>query len=112
MPAGRRPAINREYPAVIYLRKTGNTSLDDAERRCVNTPHRFGWPVAESIRDKEGANISPGHPLTIASQLGAQIILTDTLDMIAPGQDTRDDLMMTMERAECIVHPVNTPSRA
>jgi hypothetical protein len=109
MPAAGTPAIKSEYPAVIYLRKTENTSLDDAERRCREYARRFGWPVVESIHDK-GANISPGYLLTIASQLGAQIILTDTLDMIAPDQDTRDDLMMTMERAECIIHPVNTPS--
>jgi hypothetical protein len=111
MPAAGTPAIKSDYPAVIYLRNTGNTSLDDAEHRCREYAHRFGWPIVESIRDS-GANISPDHLLTIASQLGAQVILTYTLDMIAPDQDARDDLMMTMERAEYILHPVNNPSRS
>jgi hypothetical protein len=110
MPAAGAPAIKDDYPAVIYLRNTGNTSFDDAERRCREYARRFGWPVVESIHDN-GANISPGHLLTIASQLGAEIILTDTLDMIAPDEDTRDEVMMAMERAEYIIHPVSMPSR-
>jgi hypothetical protein len=56
--------------------------------------------------------VSPGHLLTIASRLGAQIILTDTLDMIASDQDTRDDMMTATERAEYIIQPVNTPPAA
>jgi len=108
MPAAGASAIKNEYPAVIYLRKTENTNLDDAERRCREYARRFGWPIVESIHDK-GADISPSRLLTIASQLGAQIILTDTLDMIAPDEDTRDEVMMAMERAEYIIHPVNTP---
>jgi len=110
MPAADAPPIKNEYPAVIYLRKTENTNLDDAERRCREYAHRFGWPVVESIHDNR-ANISPSYLRNIASQLGAQIILTDTRDMIAPDQDTRDDLMMAIERAECILHPVSTPGR-
>ena len=109
MPAAGTPAIKNDYPAVIYLRNTGNTSLDDAERRCREYAHQFGWPVVESIHDN-GTNISPGHLLTIASQLGAQIILTDTLDMIAPDEDTRDDLMTAMERAEYIIPPSAHPA--
>ena len=80
--------------------------LDDAERRCRDYANRFGWRVLESIHDT-----SPGQLLPKAIGLKPQIILTSTLDMISPDQDTRDDLMMTMERAECIIHPVNTASR-
>lgn len=110
MPAAGRPDIKNEYRAVIYLRKTGNLDLDDAERRCREYAGRFGWPVVESIHDK-GVNVSPGYLLTIARQVGAELILTDTLDMIAPEQGSRDCLMMEIERAECIVHPVRGTSR-
>jgi hypothetical protein len=95
-----------EYSAVIYLSGIDTKQLDDAERCCRDYANRFGWRVLESIHDT-----SPGQLLARAISLNPQIILTSTLDMISPDPDTRDDLMMTMERAEYIIHPVNTASR-
>ena len=97
-----------ECSAVIYLCGNDQKQLDDAERRCREYADRFGWPILESIRDN-GTNTNADQLLAKASQLRAHIILTDTLDMISPDQDTRDDLMMFLERAECIVHPVTMP---
>jgi hypothetical protein len=95
-----------EYSAVIYLSGIDDKQLDDTERCCRAYASRFGWQVLESIRDT-----SPGQLLLQAASRGAQIILTGSLDMISPNQDTRDDLIMALERAECIVHPLNTPRR-
>jgi hypothetical protein len=96
-----------EYSAVIYLSGIDGKQLDDTERCCRAYASRFGWHVLESIRDT-----SRGQLLAKAASLGAQIILTGSLDMISPDPDTRDDLMMALERAECIVHPLNTPCRS
>jgi hypothetical protein len=106
MSATGRPSRAADYSAVIYLRGPDEKQLDTAERRCREYAGRFGWHVLESIHDT-----STGQLLTQAASLGAQIILTDTLDMISPDQDTRDDLMMFLKRAECIVHPLTTPCR-
>jgi hypothetical protein len=95
-----------EYSAVIYLSGIDDKQLDDAEQCCRDYASRFGWQVLESIRAT-----SPGQQLTKAASLGAQIILTGSLDMISPDQGTRDDLMTALERAECIIHPLNPPCR-
>jgi hypothetical protein len=106
VPAANSHDSAREYSAVIYLSGMDTKQLDDAERCCRDYANRFRWRVLESIHDT-----SPGQLLAKAIGLKPQIILTSTLDMISPDPHTRDDLMMTMERAECIIHPVNTASR-
>ena len=107
MPAADTHDNTAEYSAVIYLFGMDGKQLDDAERCCRDYASRFGWHVLESIHDT-----SPGQLLAKAIGLRPQIILTGTLDMISPDQDTRDDLMMSLERAECIIHPVSTPGRS
>jgi DNA invertase Pin-like site-specific DNA recombinase len=102
-------AAQAEYRAIIYLRGTQDEQLNRAEQRCRNYAGRFGWHVLESIRD-HGDHTSLSQLLPRISRLETQIILTDTLDMISPDQGTRDDLMMLIERSECIVHPVTTPA--
>jgi hypothetical protein len=96
-----------KYSAMIYLSGTDGQQLDDAERCCRDYAGRFGWNVMGSIRDS-----SPGQLITKAADRGAQIILTGSLDMISPDQHTRDNLIMTLERAGCIVHPLSTPGRS
>jgi hypothetical protein len=108
MPATGRKATTAEYRAVIYLCGTQEKHLDDAERRCREYADRFHWHILESIRD-HGDRASLGRFLPKISGLGAQIIVTDTLDMISPDQDARDSLMMEIERSQCIVHPVSAP---
>jgi len=51
MPTASGQIRKAEYGAVIYLRGTQKTHLDDAERRCRDYAGRFGWHVLESIRD-------------------------------------------------------------
>lgn len=107
MPPAAGQAANAEYRAVIYLCGGDEQQLDAAERRCHDYADRFGWRVLKVIRDGS-VNIDPGQLLTKIGKPDAQIILTDTLDMISPHQDARDDLMMILERSECIVHPVRS----
>jgi hypothetical protein len=110
MPAAAEEAAAADYRAVIYLCATEENQLDDAERRCREYAGRFGWHVLESIRD-HGGSAGLDQLLSKVSGLGVQIIVTDTLDMISPDQGTRDNLMMAIERSQCIVHPVSAPSR-
>jgi hypothetical protein len=110
MPATGGEAAAAEYRAVIYLCGTDEKGLDDAERRCREYAGRFGWPVVESIRD-HGGSAGLDQFLSKVSGPGVQIIVTDTLDMISPDQGTRDNLMMVIERSQCIVHPVSAPCR-
>ena len=110
MPHADAPAVKTKYHAVIYLRGTAEEQLDDAERRCRDYAARFGWQVLESIRDT-GARTTPSQILARVCRPGAQILLTDTPDMIAPDQPTRDDLITAIEGTGYIVHPVTTPSR-
>jgi hypothetical protein len=101
-------AATAEYRAVIYLCGTEGNALDDAERRCRDYAARFGWHVAGSVR-------RPGNPegarplLSEAQARDAQIIMTDTLDMISPDQAARDELLTDLERARCILQPVTPP---
>lgn len=106
MPAPDTHDTTAGYSAVIYLSGTDEKQLDLTEQYCRDYASRFGWQVLESIRA-----IGPGDLLAKAASLGAQIILTGSLDMISADQDTRDELMMALERAECIIHPLNTPCR-
>ena len=89
--------------------RTEDTQLDDAERRCREYASRFGWLILESIRDHD-AGIRLNRLLSKVNALGAQIIVTDTLEMISSDQDTRDDLMMVIERSECIGPPAQGPA--
>jgi hypothetical protein len=104
VPAANSHDSKTEYSAVIYLSGMDRKQLDDTERCCRDYANRFGWRVLESIQDT-----SPGQLLAKAIGLRPQIILTGTLDMISPDQSTRNDLMMSLERAQCIIHPVTTP---
>lgn len=110
MPTASGQTRKAEYGAVIYLRGTQDTQLDDAERRCRDYAGRFGWHVLESIRDS-AASTSPSQLLAKVTLPGAHILLTDTPDMISPDQGTRHDLIMAIEGAGCIVHPITTPLR-
>jgi hypothetical protein len=97
------------YRTMIYLRGTEEEQLNDAEDRCRSYAARFGWHVLESIRDDSPADSRQLLPKI--SDLDAQIVLTETLDMISPDPQTRDGLMMAIERSQCIVHPITTPTR-
>jgi hypothetical protein len=87
--------------AIIYVSGTDSKELDDAERSCREYAGRFGWRVLKAIRDN-----APGKLLAKAARPGTDIILTGSPDMISLDQNTRDHLVMTLERAGCIVHPL------
>lgn len=110
MPQAGAHALTPKYHAVIYLRGNQEKQLDDAERRCREYTSRFGWQILETIRDN-GTSITPGQIITKVCQPGAQILLADNSDMIAPDQHTRDDLIMTIEGAGYLVHPITSPPR-
>jgi hypothetical protein len=110
MPAADGQTRKAEYSAVIYLRGTQEKQLDDAERRCCEYAGRFGWDVLESIRDNT-ATTTAGQLLAKVGRPGAQILLTDTPDMICPDRGTRDYLIMAIEGSGCLVHPITTPRR-
>jgi len=110
VPTASGQSRKTEYGTVIYLRGTQAERLDDAERRCREYAARFGWPVLASIRDNQ-PSATPGQFLAKVSRPGAQILLTDTPDMISPDQATRDDLTMAVEGTGCIVHPLTTRPR-
>jgi hypothetical protein len=110
MPPADGQTRKTEYSTVIYLRGTQAEQLDDAERRCREYAARFGWHVLASIRDNQPA-ATLGQFLAKVSRPGAQILLTDTPDMISPDQATRDDLTMAVEGTGCLVHPLTTQPR-
>jgi hypothetical protein len=101
--------VTTEYRAVIYLCGTEGKALDDAERRCRDYAARFGWRVLGSLRGS-APPASARFLLSEAQALGAQIIMTDTLDMISPDQAARDQLLTDLERAQCILQPVTPPA--
>jgi len=107
MPAATGQSGETEYSTVIYLR---GTRAEQLERRCRAYAARFGWPVLASVRDNQPST-TPGQFLAKVSRPGAQILLTDTPDMISPDQATRDDLTMAVEETGCIVHPLTTQPR-
>jgi DNA-binding XRE family transcriptional regulator len=45
------------------------------------------------------------------SKLRAQMIVTDTLDMLSPDPGIRCGFMEAIERQQCIVHPVKMPPK-
>jgi len=90
---------------VIYLRGTDRRQLDDAEQRCGAYARRFGWQVMGSVRDgNDGTELK--QLLRNVRELGIEIIMTGSLDMISPEQSVRDELMAAIERRQCIVQPV------
>jgi hypothetical protein len=110
MPHAGAQAVTTKYQAIIYLRGTQDKQLDDAERRCRHYASRFGWHVLETIRDSSPCT-TPGQILARVCRPGAQILLTDTPDMIAPDQPAQHDLTMAIEGTGYIVHPITTPPR-
>jgi hypothetical protein len=94
-----------EQRSVIYLRGTDAGQLDVAEKRCAEYAQRFGWHVLGSVRDRrDGADLS----LLIGRirDLGIQVVITGSLDMISPDQESRDELLAAIERCQCFVQPV------
>jgi DNA-binding XRE family transcriptional regulator len=96
---------------VIYLCSGDDGKLDDAEKQCGDYAERFGWQVLDVIRHK--GEIGDLSQLVLkVNKLRAQIIVTDTLEMLSPDQSVRDNFMEAIERQQCIVHPVNMPLRS
>jgi hypothetical protein len=100
-----------EYRVVIYLSGPDADELDAAESRCRAYAGEFNWHVIESMRDC-GDRTGLKRLIPRLDSLQAQIILTGTLEMISPDQDTRDGLVAAIERSRCIVHPVCSPCPA
>jgi hypothetical protein len=95
---------------IIYLRDTDNGKLDDAEKKCGEYSERFGWQVLDTLRNSgSGPNLS--ELVLKINRLKAQIIVTDSLDMISADQEVRDNFMEAIERNQCIVHPISMPLR-
>ena len=92
---------------VMYLRGEDDGELDDAEKRCNEHAERFGWQVLDVTRHKAGMAADLNQLVLKVSKLRAQIIVTDTLDMLSPDAVVRDGFMEAIERQQCIVHPVN-----
>lgn len=102
--------MRSEYRAVIYLSGTSAEVTETAERRCRSYAHEFNWRVLKTIRDSGDRSGLRGL-ITELDLLDVHIILTGTLDMISPDQDSRDGLLAAIERTRCIVHPVSVPCR-
>lgn len=96
---------------VIYLCGEDDGKLDDAEKQCGEYADRFGWQVLEVIRHRAEVPGVLGQLVMKVKRLRAQIIVTDTLDMLSPDPGVRDGFMEAIERQQCIVHPVNMPRR-
>ncbi len=95
------------YRVVIYLSGPDVRELDEAETRCRVYADEFDWHVIEAVRDC-GDRSSLRKLIARLDNMRAQIIVTGTLEMISPDQDTRDGLLAAIERSRCIVHPVST----
>lgn len=100
-----------EMRVVIFLCGDDDGRLDESEKRCSEHAERFGWQVLEVIRHKTAAPGALSRLVMKVSKLQAQVILTDTLDMLSPDPDARDGFMEAIERQQCIVHPLNMPPR-
>ena len=98
-----------EMRVVIFLCGDDDGKLDESEKQCSKHAERFGWHVLEIIRHQAAMPGNLSHLMMKVSKLRAQIIVTDTLDMLSPDSDVRDGFMRAIERQQCIVHPVNTP---
>ncbi len=92
--------------AVIYVRGDDDGVVREAELRCDEYAARFGWSVQESIY-APGSDTSLSALIGTISELDIGIILTGSLDMISPDQETRDRLMMLIERRGMIIHPIS-----
>ena len=100
-----------EMRVVIYLCGDDDGKLDDSEKRCSEHAERFGWQVLEVIRYKAETTGDLSRLGMKVSKLRAQMIVTDTLDMLSPDPGIRDGFMEAIERQQCIVHPVNMPPK-
>jgi DNA-binding XRE family transcriptional regulator len=96
---------------VIYLSGEDDGKLDDAEKQCGEYADRFGWQILEVIRHKPEPASALSQLVMKVSKLRAQIIVTDTLDMLSPDTGVRDGFMEAIERQQCIVHPINMSPR-
>jgi DNA-binding XRE family transcriptional regulator len=96
---------------VIYLCGDDDGKLDDAEKQCSEHAEKFGWQVLEVIRHKAETTGDLSQLMMKVSRLRAQMIVTDTLDMLSPDTGIRDRFMEAIERQQCIVHPVNMPPK-
>jgi DNA-binding XRE family transcriptional regulator len=95
---------------VIFLCGDDDGRLDESEKKCSKYVERFGWQVLEVIRHKAATPGNLSQLVMKVSKLRAQIIVTDTLDMLSPDPDVRDGFMEAIERQQCIVHPLNMPT--
>jgi len=93
--------------AVIYVRGDDDRLLRDAERECDEYAERFGWSVQESIY-APSSDTGLSALMSVILELDIGIVLTGSLDMISPDQETRDMPMMQIEKTGVIVHPVST----
>jgi DNA-binding XRE family transcriptional regulator len=100
-----------EMRVVIFLCGDDDGRLDESEEQCSKHAERFGWQVLEVVRRKAATPGELSRLVIKVSKLRAQIILTDTLDMLSPDTDVRDGFMEAIERQQCIVHPLNIPAR-
>ena len=100
-----------EMRVVIFLCGDDDGKLDESEKQCSKHAERFGWQVLEVIRHQAATPGNLSRLVMKVSKLRAQIILTDTFDMLSPDPDVRDGFMEAIERQQCIVHPVNMPPR-
>jgi DNA-binding XRE family transcriptional regulator len=100
-----------EMRVVIYLCGDDDGKLDDSEKQCSEHAERFGWQVLKVIRHKAQTPGDLSQLVMKVSKLRAQMIVTDTLDMLSPDPGIRDGFMEAIERQQCIVHPVNMPPK-
>jgi DNA-binding XRE family transcriptional regulator len=94
---------------VIFLCGDDDGKLDESEKKCSKHAERFGWHVLEVIRHKAATPGELSRLVMKVSKLRAQVILTDSLDMLSPDPDVRDRFIGAIERQQCIVHPLNVP---
>jgi hypothetical protein len=111
MPAPSGQIRTAEYRAAIYLRGSQDTHFYDADPRFPAHADRFGWHVLETVHES-ATSADPGQLLAKVTRAGADILLTDTPDMISPDRHRRHDLITAIEAAGCIVHPITTPGRS
>jgi hypothetical protein len=91
--------------SVIYLSGTDARQLEVAEKRCAYSAQRFGWHILGTVRDGSDRAALPRLVGQIR-ELNIQVVMTGSLDMLAPDQASRDELLATIERCQCFVQPV------
>lgn len=102
--------LDAKYRSVVYLSGPDDEQLNAAESECRAYAREFRWKVLKCTRDN-GDRGGLRRLIAELDDLNVHIIITYTLDMISPDQDTRDGLLAAIERSRCIVHPVSTPCR-